>query len=76
MSSDTVYYPVEVVWDEECSGFEPGARYNYGGDYYTVEVRASVPLYIEELGLTEEYIDNLMMEDFYIQSSQVGLFSL
>ncbi len=59
MSDDANFYPVLVTWDEECSGFTPGARWIYGGEYYAIEVSAWVPAYIEELGEEESYLESL-----------------
>lgn len=57
MSSDAMYYPIRVTWDEECSGYTPGARWVYGGEYYAVTCEAWVPAYIEELGEEEVYLE-------------------
>lgn len=33
----------EAEWDEECSSVTPGARWNYGPDYYSVTIKALMP---------------------------------
>ena len=59
MPSDTAFYPVRVAWDEECSGYTPGATWVYGGEYYAVGCVAWVPAYIVELGEEEAYLGDL-----------------
>ena len=59
MSSDAAFYPVCVTWDEECSGYTPGAKWVYGGEYYAVGCVAWVPAYIVELGEEDAYLDDL-----------------
>ena len=59
MSSDTAFYPAYVTWDEECSGYTPGARWVYGSEYYVVTRSAWVPAYIVELGEEEAYLGDL-----------------
>ena len=64
MSSDGAFYPVLVTWDEECSGYTPGARWMHGGEYYVATCSAWVPAYIVELGEEEAYLSDLEEEAY------------
>lgn len=71
MSADANFYPVCVTWEEDCSGFEPGARWVYGGEYYVVKCAAWVPVYIEETMDEETYLTTLR-EDLYHENVYAG----
>ena len=45
----------KYIYFEECSSLTPGARWVSGGEYYEVEVKVLIPIWIREDDEIEEY---------------------
>lgn len=63
--SDTPVQPLgraceveHVEWEEECSGYTPGAYWVYGCEYYAVKIKACVPKKLLDREYWEEEIYN------------------